>query len=153
MKHNAFYWVAFVLLALWQLPQTLIGLLFLPFVGKKRLVADGHYNLCYEGELMTGGVSLGSICIVSPRLTDAEDIAHEFNGHTVDSRRWGWLYLLVIGIPSLLNTIFLFAGNYYDFYTERWANDHAGLKVRDNCQWVLEFTSQEAKDKMQEYLV
>ena len=40
------------------------------------------------------------------------------------------LYLFVIGIPSIM---WAWLGDdnkcYYDFYTERWANKHAGLEV------------------------
>ena len=42
----------------------------------------------------------------------------------------GWLYLIVIGLPSIL---WAWLGDddkcYYSFYTEFWANDLMGLKV------------------------
>ena len=47
---------------------------------------------------------------------------HEF-GHTVDSQRFGWAYLLFIGLPSLMNT--LGKGDHDVFWTETRANRHA----------------------------
>ena len=47
---------------------------------------------------------------------------HEF-GHTTDSQRFGWLYLPVIGLPSLLNA--MGKGNHNVFWTEIRANNHA----------------------------
>jgi hypothetical protein len=55
-------------------------------------------------------------------------IAHEY-GHMEDSKIFGWFYLFVIGIPSLLNNKFKFTKCYYDFWTEKRANKHAGLEV------------------------
>jgi hypothetical protein len=47
---------------------------------------------------------------------------HEF-GHTVDSQRFGWAYLMFIGLPSLMNT--LGKGDHDVFWTETRANRHA----------------------------
>ena len=51
------------------------------------------------------------------------------DGHSVDSKIFGPLYLLVIGLPSALHLLFMKKGaDYYNFFTERRANRHAGLK-------------------------
>jgi hypothetical protein len=94
---------------------------------------------------MFGGISLGNFVYVSKTLSKYEtSIAHELDGHTVDSKRFGLLYLFIIGIPSIC-----WAGfrnkrkhpNYYEFYTEKWANEHAGLvsKRITNVNYVLKF--------------
>ena len=60
-------------------------------------------------------------------------IHHEY-GHTIQSHMLGPLYLLVIGLPSIV-----WAGcfknwrkkhnkDYYSFYTERWADKLTGVK-------------------------
>lgn len=127
-KKSVWYWTIFVILAIWQLPQFIIALVMIPFLGKKTIVADRHYNLCWKATKMTGGISLGPFAYVSTGLARREEnIAHEVDGHTVDSKIWGPLYLLVVGIPSILNAIFSFTNNYYDWYPEKWANKHAGL--------------------------
>ena len=63
----------------------------------------------------------------------SEYLAHEY-GHTKQSRKLGPLYLLVIGVPSLI-----WAGcfkkyrikhnkSYYSFFAERWADKLGGIK-------------------------
>lgn len=47
---------------------------------------------------------------------------HEF-GHTADSQRFGWAYLFVIGLPSLISAFG--KGNHNVFWTELRANRHA----------------------------
>ena len=39
-----------ILLILWQLPQCLVGLVMLPFLGKLRLVRYENYCWAFEGE-------------------------------------------------------------------------------------------------------
>lgn len=132
-KKSILWWVVFVLLAIWQLPQFLVAVVMIPFIGELKLIAERHFNICFVGSKMSGGISLGPFAFVSPFLTDETAVAHELDGHTVDSKIWGPLYLLVIGLPSLLNAIFSFTKCYYDFYPERWANKHAGLGVDQYC--------------------
>ena len=137
-KKGFLWWIVFILLAIWQLPQFIVALVVLPFLGKLKLVAERHYNFCFVGKNMNGGISLGPFAYISNGLDNSgrreEYIAHELDGHTVDSKIFGPLYLFVIGIPSILNAIFDFTKCYYDFYPEKWANKHAGLAVNENCQ-------------------
>ena len=144
-KRNFGWWCIFILLFIWQLPQNIIAVLMLPFLGKLELIACKNYTFCFIGEKMQGGISLGGFVYVSKSLSKYEThIAHELDGHTVDSKRFGPLYLFIIGIPSIC-----WAGlrntkkhpNYYVFYTEKWANKHAKLKVikRSNSYYDLEF--------------
>lgn len=109
----------------WGSVQSLVGaVLFLCCIGKK------HY--IFHGAVVTewscgGSVSLGQFIFLSKGREDVRP--HEF-GHSIQSLILGPLYLLVIGLPSII-----WAGlpvcrsvrrkrriSYYDFYTERWAN-------------------------------
>ena len=130
------WWIVFILLCIWQLPQLLVGLIMWPFLGKKRLIADRHFNLCWEAEKMSGGISLGPISYVSPRLSKyPESVSHEIDGHTLQSKILGWAYLLIIGLPSI-TWAWLYDNQkhcYYDFYTESWANKCAELEVDEYC--------------------
>lgn len=60
-------------------------------------------------------------------------IHHEY-GHTRQSLYLGWLYLLIIGLPSItwawLHSSFkcFSTVSYYDFYTEKWADWLGGVK-------------------------
>lgn len=128
------YWIIFSALAIWQLPQFLVSLFMLPFMGKLKVIGNRHFNIAFEGTKMKGGISLGPFAFLSPYLAKHDTyIAHELDGHTVDSRILGPLYLIVIGLPSLLNAEFKFTKCYHKFYTEKWADIHAGLTVDERC--------------------
>ena len=140
-KKSVIWWITFILLSIWQLPQTIIGLLMLPFMKNKKLVADRHFNLCWESESMSGGISLGPFAYVSELSSYEESISHEEDGHTVQSKILGPLYLLVVGLPSIIWAMSYDYKKqcYYSFYTESWANKCAGLEVDENCR--LKFKS------------
>ena len=130
--------IIFVVLCIWQLPQFIVSLVMLLFVGRVKKVEYRHYNFAFMGEKMLGAISLGPFSILSKaNACSKESIAHELDGHTVDSKIFGPLYLFVIGIPSLLNATFHFTKCYYDFYTERIANKHAGLTTNNYCRLIF----------------
>lgn len=117
-----------IFLILWQLPQCLVGLVMLPFLGKLRLIRHEKYCWIFEGEKMQGGISLGCFIFLSPYSAQNEaTIRHEL-GHVVQSHMLSWLYL-ILGLCSLLNAIFNFTECYYDYWCESWANKLSGLKV------------------------
>ena len=127
--------LVFVLLFLWQLPQNLVALVWLAVSRPVKKIACRHYNVAFSARMPKGasGVSLGTFAIVSPaHVGDQRVIRHELDGHTVDSKIFGPLYLFVIGLPSALHLLwhnrFGKGRPYDDFYTERWADRHAGLK-------------------------
>ena len=137
-------YVIFGVLCFWQFPQLLVAIVMLPFLGKITKVAYRHYNFCFIGSKLPkgAGISLGPLCFICESHENSkENIAHELDGHTVDSKIFGPLYLLVIGLPSIMNAVLGFTKCYYDFYTERWANKHAGLTTTDYCR--LKFINKE----------
>ena len=114
------------LLYLWQLPQNLIGLLL-------RLIYKGNDDktngiIVRRSLNMRGGISLGRYIIVNQFARD-KTIYHEL-GHCRQSMYLGWLYLLVIGIPSILHAWLCPCLNhsYYDFFTEKWADKLGNVK-------------------------
>lgn len=108
----------------WGLPQTVLGLiLFLINIRKK------HYF--FKGAVATewhrsSGISLGLFIFVpgeSDKYTKEKLLYHEY-GHTIQSIILGPLYLMVIGIPSLVwFNVFKYKNLkfYTKFYTEAWA--------------------------------
>lgn len=116
---------------LWTLPQNIIG-----FIGYM-IFRKGYkykYNDAFVIEVPNkyGSVSLGNFIFVSS-ATDETTIKHEY-GHTLQSKKLGWLYLFIIGIPSIIWAS-CFEGyrkkhniSYYAFYTERWANKLGGIE-------------------------
>lgn len=122
-----------ILLFLWQLPQNIVALIMYQFLFNKTTVAKRNYAVCYMSKSMNGGISLGNFVYVSYNLSKSEPhVMHELDGHTKQSKMLGPLYLLVIGIPSILWAAFRNKQkhpNYYSFYTEKWANKCANIEA------------------------
>ena len=114
-----------ILLWLWQFPQNLLGLL-LVLLYQRRAVANvvDRGVVYYIVPGFRGGISLGLFVIVNRYFFENPNMwLHEY-GHCRQSRYLGPLYLLAIGLPSLIWAALYKPekGNYYDFYTEKWAD-------------------------------
>lgn len=123
-------WAIFLALWLWQLPQNLLGLLLLLYYRPEGSYDYRDVRLHYSTR-MHGGISLGRHIIVSDRYRayNGNTEKHEY-GHTRQSRMLGPLYLIVIGIPSVLWAAWWQPGrgSYYRFWTERWADVLGGVE-------------------------
>lgn len=115
-----------VMLWIWQLPQNLMALIMLLVLRgetKHRLGSIRFYFL----RTFPGGITLGEYIIVGTKQNLT--VRHEF-GHVLQSRYLGPLYLLVIGLPSLLHAWLngvigccdRHPEGYYHFWTEKWAD-------------------------------
>lgn len=120
-----------LILFIWQLPQHIVALIYFGYLVMmcKDLGVDSRYKQAIVIPcVMRGAVTLGNYVFVGLNLEYKETIKHEL-GHTIQSKILGPLYLIVIGIPSItycgLRRLFpsLRKKNYYDFYTEKWANN------------------------------
>jgi hypothetical protein len=110
----------------WEFPQYLLGILVSLFVLRNMsLVSSFEKVTVISTEGHWGAISLGSF-IIGDCLLKAEVgnkiFMHEF-GHCLQSRRLGWLYLIVIGLPSFCSATF--RKNHQTFWTERDANRRA----------------------------
>lgn len=113
------------LMYVWQLPQNLCGEVYSLF-HKGALIKEYEDSIVYRSEKMHGGVSLGRYIFVN-KFAGMKAVKHEY-GHCVQSKRWGWLYLFAIGIPSgvwrmLKDRGYFKNKSYYWFYTEKRANE------------------------------
>ena len=87
-----------ILLYIWQLPQNIIGLFIILFINGE--VKHKFNNITYYYyDPFPGGISLGNYLILGSQ--HSQSIKHEY-GHAIQSRLLGPLYLLIIGIPSLI---------------------------------------------------
>ena len=136
-----------VLLYIWQLPQNLLGAILLlfywpeetydykPYKHDSGLLVKLHYS-----SRLRSAISLGKHIIVSSAYKDYTGIAerHEY-GHCLQSLRLGWLYLIIIGLPSLLGNIWdriahknwRYADSvkwYYNQPWEKWADELGGVE-------------------------
>jgi len=121
--------------AIWGFPQTVLGAaVLLRYAGRPHFRFHGAVVTTWESRK---ALSLGPFIFIggsSDHLetrasVDERLLVHEY-GHTVQSLALGPLYLLVVGLPSViwLNLPFLSRMrkrrglSYYAFYTERSAN-------------------------------
>jgi len=115
-----------VLLYAWQLPQNLLGEILALCYGARK-GRDYRGARLHFSDTIPGGISLGRHIILNTcYLHDEEEIRHEW-GHTRQSLRLGWLYLIVVGIPSILWACRR-RRDYFSFWTERWADRLGGVR-------------------------
>ena len=122
--------IKYVLLYVWQLPQNLVGLFVrLIYTGEVRhTVAGIQFWYCKS---FSGGISLGNMVMIGSKYELT--VKHEY-GHQIQSKILGPLYLLVIGIPSIVwaglygSVIKYTCNGYYKFYTESWADKLGKVK-------------------------
>ena len=120
-----------LILFIWQLPQHIVAIIYFGYLVMmcKDLGVDSRYKQAIVIPcVMRGAVTLGNYVFVGLNSEYKETVKHEL-GHTIQSKILGPLYLIVIGIPSItycgLRRLFpsLRKKNYYNFYTEKWANN------------------------------
>ena len=129
-----------VLLYIWQLPQNLLGLLLFRWYGHADAIRGEHRGAkVLYSQKMRGGISLGKRIILPLKYAGLSNsyvrltLDNEW-GHTRQSLYLGWLYLPIIGIPSItwawLHSSFKSFGtiSYYSFFTERWADRLGGVR-------------------------
>ena len=93
---------------LWEFSQTLFGWLISKCV---TIEIKSKYNdrclIYYKRDnwfsKLISGSSLGYY-ILLPVDRDDVTVAQEY-GHCLQSKKWGWFYLLVIGLPSMFNNL------------------------------------------------
>lgn len=125
----------FIIKYVWQFPQMLAAWIWY-LIRKKSILYNsiGNFYTVYVGA-NRGGVTLGDRIFIS-RCYHGEYlnmvIAHE-SGHVKQSLYLGPLYLIVIGIPSILwawsHKWIAPRKSYYWLYTEAWANKLGGLGI------------------------
>lgn len=115
-----------ILKYIWQLPQNIVAeIYYYHLLCNEQILCFGEYK---DAKLYTksssGSVTLGNHIFASCRVSD-NTLKHEY-GHTKQSLILGPLYLIIIGLPSILwaathNTIAP-NKNYSWFFTEAWAD-------------------------------
>jgi hypothetical protein len=122
----------------WCFPQSFCGavlFLVLQLFNKSQIIRHpGSKVVIRESDWIMGGISLGMYVFIPSRGYPGQQrtrlILHEL-GHTRQSLLLGPLYLLVVGVPSLLWAILksrgFFRGKPYSWmYTEKWADRLGG---------------------------
>lgn len=133
------YWVVNnIVMYFWEIVQNIVGFTYWFFGPKNCKVIttnNGETKKVWFRELVRNNkeeaVTIGEFIFLDDQYQhDGWKYAleacykHEY-GHVVQSRILGPLWLLIIGVPSLIHACLYRENktyNYYDFYTERWAN-------------------------------
>ena len=127
------------LLHIHQLPQHIIAWILILFGAK--FVGYMHIDINHTCKIYESSIdcscSLGNYIFLSyfdaiefKHDRDEITIKHEM-GHSMQSKKLGWLYLFVIGIPSACWNLYHRKHpekDYYKFYTEAWADKLGGVK-------------------------
>ena len=122
------------LLLFWELPQLVLAL-FIYTIVKKNIKARKKYKKLqvYFVEGFPGGISLSFMTFLDIKYRDnLRVIDHEY-GHSRQSIILGWLYLPVVGLPSIIRAAIwtkfkLAPSDYYRAFPENWADRLAGIK-------------------------
>lgn len=116
-----------VLLYIWQLPQNILGLIILLINIKSVKKVDDRIKPYYAVKhLGNSGISVGKRIIMdSDKRVRDNILLHEY-GHQIQSKRFGLLYLIIIGIPSLIGNI---VHRFYKFnyYKQPWEHNASVL--------------------------
>lgn len=132
------------ILYVWQILQNLIGLIFVLIMKEDKMIILDNGNKVYFSNKMSGGISLGKYSVIDAYywrkykgniedIKNSDVVRHEGIGHGTQSKWLGPLYLLIIGLPSIIwatlyGWIIPYSKNgYYKFYTEKWADKLGGI--------------------------
>lgn len=131
----------------WEAPQTVLGAAMLGAeASRKRIVGIEIENGRLVVESKGTGISLGHIVFWSREDSRWHDLdlrnrAHEL-GHCKQSQLFGWLYLPLIGLPSISRAAYALVfreltgrqwTRYYEGFPENWA-DRLGGVIREKEQ-------------------
>ena len=121
---------------IWQLPQNLCGIAWRR-IKKDSIIAEVGNSIASSVNAKVylmkagGGVTLGKYIFISQTYQDQSKVIKHECGHVKQSKMLGPLYLIIIGIPSLLHCWYndfvdccWKDGKYHyeHFYTEKWAD-------------------------------
>lgn len=124
-----------VLLWIWQLPQNIVGFI-MSLIWRTRIqrdveMADGVHKDVTFYMYPYNSVSLGDYRFIRHNSGDLT-YRHEM-GHSYQSRMLGPLYLIVVGLPSVIRNLiwrtpYGKTHDYFSGYPEHWADDLAGIE-------------------------
>lgn len=136
MKQFLSFW-----LYVWELPQNVLALILFRIFGIKGqdrvITLNGYKRIEFLWKLKTA-VSLGRYVLIGQILRDTrQDIRYHELGHCVQSIHWGWLYLVVIGIPSMwVNLTTRIIRRMYNSKPFRWFADIFVSKNEGVYEWA-----------------
>ena len=123
-----------ILYYIWQFPQHMLALICISLFNCYRMFSLDSYSTlyCITRFKFVGSFSLGNYIFLNTTSKRIPTIKHEY-GHSLQSRKLGPLYLLLVGLPSILLNIMgrlkiINETTYYTLYPENWADKLGGVK-------------------------
>ena len=118
-----------LVLWLWQLPQNLLGLAAIILLEAYRPCYNAEPDIYTHYKTFFSSVCLGDFLIMNGYNVTDRGVMHE-RGHQKQSLYLGWLYLLLIGLPSVIGNLLhrLIKFDYYKQPWEAWADKLGGVK-------------------------
>lgn len=123
-----------ILLAIWQIPQIIVGLIMLAVFRNKKTYTNDYNNITvwqisHKGLFGSACFSTGPFIITTEEPQEAT-LRHE-TGHSLQSVYLGWLFHIVVSIPSICRFWIRKWGNkshewYLSGYPENWAEKCGG---------------------------
>ena len=127
-----------ILLAVWQLPQILLGLIMLAIFRNKTTYTNPYnhitvWNINCHYAFGNACFSTGPFIVTCNGYVDDEILRHE-TGHSLQSVLLGWFYHILVSIPSVCLFWYKKINKkdqkwYYAHYPESWANKLGGVGV------------------------
>jgi len=122
----------------WELPQLLLGAIIY-LAQKKNISRVGRYRQAqvFKGAGFRGAISLSWLIFLGTDADDERLVKHEY-GHSLQSLFLGWLYLPLVGLPSLIRSSIWRSSRretsqYFKRFPENWA-DRLGKADRSSCR-------------------
>ena len=116
---------------LWELPQNLLGLILIQITNAWYSVG---WDDCYFTEKIDFAVSLGSYIVASRSLYNTFVVMKHEQGYQKLSRKYGWFYLPIVGIPSVIR-----------YLIDRYA--HKNWSYKDRERWYYSGFPEKQADK------
>lgn len=124
------------LLAIWQLPQILLGIICLCIFRNKEEYTNPYnhitvWKISSKGLFGNACFSTGPIIVVCSKDVSENTLRHE-TGHSKQSIYLGWLFHIIISIPSVCRFWYRRIFNksqewYHSGYPENWADNLGGV--------------------------
>ena len=110
------------ILFLWQLPQNLLGVAAVLLLDAYKQTFDSDLLVWTHYQKFFSSVSLGCFIILNGNLYTEKTVLHEI-GHQKQSKILGWLYLLLVGLPSIIGNLLFrikYVKTHFDYYNLPW---------------------------------
>ncbi len=111
---------------IWCQPQTIVGYILYKYITKNIVKKEIYKNTIAIEHNKRFGVSLGKYIFYSTYSSNKENTKKHEYGHYLQNKMYGPLYLIIVGIPSVITNLLSKKYKYIkDTYYTRWPENNA----------------------------